>query len=76
MRRDDALAELPTAHAVALRLVDAGADAATIATALAVPVESVAGLVELAQAKLAAILDSAASDEVVDLRTELRVREQ
>ncbi len=51
-----ALAELPTAHAVALRMRDADARDEEIATALAIPPDGVALLLELAEAKLAAVL--------------------
>lgn len=49
------LAELPTAHAVALRLREAGAGEATIAAALGIPLEGVRALLEVAEAKLASI---------------------
>lgn len=72
VRRDDALAELPTAHAVALRLADGGADLNTIATALGVPVEAVKGLLDVAEEKLASIL----GDDHIDLRLEQDVPKQ
>lgn len=50
-----ALERLPTAYAVALRLRDAGASDETIAEALGVDVLSLPVLLELAEAKLAAI---------------------
>ena len=49
------LAELPTAHAVALRLREAGAGEATIGVALGIPMEGVRALLEVADAKLASI---------------------
>lgn len=55
MDRDRALAELSIAHAVALRLRDSGAGEQVIAAALAVPVESVRTLIEVAEAKLSAL---------------------
>lgn len=53
--RERAIAELPIAHAVALRLRDAGAGEQLTATALAIPRESVRTLLDVADAKLAAI---------------------
>ncbi len=53
--RERALAELSIAHAVALRLREAGAGERVIAAALAVPVEGVRTLIEVAEAKLAAL---------------------
>ncbi|MGH9224405.1 MAG: hypothetical protein ACRD2W_11640 [Acidimicrobiales bacterium] len=57
MDRQTALLDLPTAHAVALRLHAAGAADDAIAEALGIPVASVAGLLRIAEAKLAALLD-------------------
>jgi hypothetical protein len=57
MDREGAMLDLPTGHAVALRLRDAGADDDTIAKALGVPVEAVPGLLVIADGKLAALLD-------------------
>jgi DNA-directed RNA polymerase specialized sigma24 family protein len=57
MDRDDALELLPPMYAVALRLVDAGAEPALIATAAGIELESVPAFVELARAKLAAVSD-------------------
>jgi hypothetical protein len=51
MDRDDALELLPPLYAVALRLVDAGAEPALIATAAGIELESVPAFVELARAK-------------------------
>ena len=50
--RRRALATLPLADAVALRLRDAGADTKLIADALAIEPEGVANLLEIAEAKL------------------------
>lgn len=55
MDRERALGELPTAHAVALRLRRSGAGDDEIAGALGVPAEGVPMLLEVAEAKLAAI---------------------
>lgn len=63
MNRQAALQELATAHAVALRLRAAGADDDAISQALDIPIESVPGLVHIAEAKLAAILDKVGSPE-------------
>lgn len=60
-----ALAELSTAHAVALRMRHADARVEEIATALGIPPDGVAVLLELAQAKLAAVL----AEESGDART-------
>jgi hypothetical protein len=54
--RDRALAELPVAHAVALRLRAAGADEGVIAAALGIDPAGVPALLEVAEAKLAAEL--------------------
>jgi DNA-directed RNA polymerase specialized sigma24 family protein len=51
--RDEALAHLPEPYAVALRLRAVDSDDETIAAALDVPVQSVAALLEIADAKLA-----------------------
>jgi DNA-directed RNA polymerase specialized sigma24 family protein len=56
MNRETALATLTPAYAEALRLRDEGADHATIARQLALPVEAVPNLLELAQAKLDTLL--------------------
>ena len=40
-------------HAAALRLADRGADASAIAADLGIPIESVAGVLDVAAAKLA-----------------------
>jgi hypothetical protein len=60
MKRERVMLELATAHAVALRLRDAGADAESIGRALGVPAESVSPLLSIAQAKLDALLAEAA----------------
>jgi len=57
MDRDRALLHLPVAYAVALRLRDSGHADATIACALGVPVEAVAGIEQIADEKLKALLD-------------------
>jgi hypothetical protein len=59
MDRESALLELSTAHAVALRLHDAGASDNSVAQALGIPVTSVPGLIRIADAKLAAVLEQA-----------------
>ena len=56
MDRHTALMELATGYAVALRLHEAGAADDFVAQALGIPVESVAGLLRVAEAKLAALL--------------------
>jgi len=57
-----ALAELSTAHAVALRMRHADARDEEIATALGIPPDGVTVLLELAQAKLAAVLAEESGD--------------
>lgn len=52
MDRDRLIEELPDGLATALRLHEAGEPDSVIATALAVPPESVPVLLDLAQAKL------------------------
>jgi hypothetical protein len=59
MDRQTALLELATAYAVALRLHDAGAADDSVAQALGIPIESVAGLLQVAEAKLTALLGPA-----------------
>jgi DNA-directed RNA polymerase specialized sigma24 family protein len=54
--RDRALAELPVAYAVALRLRAAGADDQAIAAALGIDLAGVPALLEVAEAKLSAEL--------------------
>ena len=56
MDREQALVELSTAHAVALRLRSAGAGDQLIAAALDIPLEAVRALLEVADAKLAVLL--------------------
>jgi DNA-directed RNA polymerase specialized sigma24 family protein len=56
MDRDRALAELPVAYAVALRLRAAGADNQAIADALGIDPAGVPALLEVAEAKLSAEL--------------------
>lgn len=50
---DDALAQLPRSHALALRLNDLGADPSLIAECLDIEPEAVGPLLEVAAAKLA-----------------------
>ena len=57
MKRDDALDLLPPLYAVALRLVEAGAEPALIAAAAGIELESVPAFVELARAKLQDVSD-------------------
>jgi len=57
-----ALAELSTAHAVALRMRHADARDEEIATALGIPADGVTVLLELARAKLAAVLAEESGD--------------
>lgn len=61
MNRETALLELAAAHAVALRLHDAGAADESVALALDIPVTSVSCLLRLAQAKLAVLLERSES---------------
>jgi DNA-directed RNA polymerase specialized sigma24 family protein len=56
MDRDHALAELPVAYAVALRLRAVGADDQAIADALGIDPAGVPALLEVAEAKLSAEL--------------------
>lgn len=56
-RRERALAELPTAYAVALRMRDDGRNDAEIASALGVDPVAVGPLLRVAEAKLAAVLE-------------------
>jgi DNA-directed RNA polymerase specialized sigma24 family protein len=56
MELDEAMAELPTAYAQALRLHGNGATNLDIATRLDIPLASVDTLVKLAEAKLTALL--------------------
>jgi hypothetical protein len=53
MERDRAIAELPTLHAVALRLHDDGADPHTIAVAVGVEEAQVPTFLTIAERKLA-----------------------
>ena len=55
MERSDALRLLPFAHATAVRLREAGAPPALIAEALGLDRETVEPLLEVAEAKLAAL---------------------
>jgi DNA-directed RNA polymerase specialized sigma24 family protein len=57
MDRENALLQLATAHAVALRLHAAGAEHESVARALGIPVASVPALLRIAEAKLAALLE-------------------
>lgn len=63
MKRERALAELPTAYAVALRMHTDGASPESIAQALGVPVESMSGLIGIAEAKLKSIVEAAATHQ-------------
>jgi DNA-directed RNA polymerase specialized sigma24 family protein len=56
MDHEQALRELPDVYAAALRLRDAGLDEAAIATRLEMPLEGVPSLLQIAAAKLAAVL--------------------
>jgi len=60
MDRPEQLRHLPLAHAVALRLHDAGADDAEIAAALGIDPECVGPLLEVARAKAARIARASA----------------
>ena len=51
-RRRLLIEQLPEAHAVARRLADAGFEAETISVALGIAVQGVAGVLEVARAKL------------------------
>jgi hypothetical protein len=53
MDRDQAITELPTLHAVALRLRDDGADPRTIAVAVGVDEDQVPTFLNIAERKLA-----------------------
>lgn len=59
----DALARLPVPYAEALRLARAGFDPRTIAERLGVPIESLATLFTLAEAKLARFIGPPGPDE-------------
>lgn len=52
---DDILEQLPTAHAVGLRLHRTGADPEVIAVALGIDVSAVRGVIDLAERKLASL---------------------
>lgn len=56
--RSEALARLPAAYGLALRLRDAGVDEAVIAGCLGVELEALGPLMALAEAKLATLLDT------------------
>lgn len=56
MQRGEALDQLPTRYAVALRLAESGAEPELIARALGIEPESVQPLLLLAHAKLAELL--------------------
>jgi hypothetical protein len=58
VRRHEALTLLPSAHAVALRLVASGAPRETVAIALGVEIQAVDPLVRVAERKLQEILES------------------
>jgi hypothetical protein len=57
MDRATAVWELPVPYAVAVRLRDGGSDDLTIATALAIDIDEVTGFLEIADAKLAALIE-------------------
>ena len=61
MNREDLRSHLPLAHAVALRMHDAGADEAMIAAALAIDLECVGPLLAVARAKAARIARSSSA---------------
>jgi DNA-directed RNA polymerase specialized sigma24 family protein len=56
VNRAQAIAELPTAYAVALRLSDQGVDREAIARVVGIETEAVEPLLRLAHTKLAALL--------------------
>jgi hypothetical protein len=62
MDREAAMQELATAHAVALRMHDAGASDEAIAQALAIPRTSVPCAIRIAGEKLDALLLKSAGD--------------
>ena len=64
---DDALAELPSTYGRALRLRTDGATEVEIATQLDVPLDSVATLIRLAEAKLVTLLARPGHTEVSDI---------
>jgi hypothetical protein len=66
MDRRAALAELPHAHAVALRLRAAGAEDGVIAVALGIAIEAVGPLIDLAEAKLRRLLGDGTGPEYAD----------
>lgn len=59
MDRTTAVWELPVPYAVAVRLRDSGSDDRTIATALAIEIDEVSGFLEIADAKLQALIAEA-----------------
>jgi DNA-directed RNA polymerase specialized sigma24 family protein len=61
--REQALAQLPETYAVALRLLDAGHEAADIADHLGLPPESMRSLLQVAEAKLARLSREAVLSE-------------
>jgi DNA-directed RNA polymerase specialized sigma24 family protein len=61
MEHDEALDELPESYAQALRLRRVGLPDAAIAIRLAIPTESAHSLLQLAEAKLANVLDARAA---------------
>lgn len=62
MDTEATFSELSTAHAVALRLRDHGARDEQIAVALGIPLEGVPTLLQVADAKLAALRREQSSD--------------
>jgi hypothetical protein len=62
MNRDEAIEQLPETHAAALRLRGRGFDHDAIAAALLLPAEAVPQLLEVADSKLAALVDPRAEE--------------
>jgi hypothetical protein len=61
MEREQAISELPTLHAVALRLRDDGADPHTIAVAVGLEEEQVPTFLSIAERKLARLEEASAT---------------
>ena len=64
MDRADAISELPTIYAVAIRLRDDGAGNRTIAVALAIEDDEVPALLGIAEAKLSALISESRAAHV------------
>lgn len=62
MERERALSRLPEAHAEALRLRDGGSDEDEIAQSLQIPVEAVGPLLQIAETKLARLLEESSGE--------------